>query len=66
MFERVALEAGRLARYHDKRTLTALDMQAAVRLLLSGELRKHAVSEGTKAVAAFKTATATATKAAAA
>ena len=31
--------------------LTAQDIQAAVRLVLPGELAKHAVSEGTKAVA---------------
>jgi histone H2B len=29
----------------------AQDIQAAVRLVLPGELAKHAVSEGTKAVA---------------
>lgn len=33
-----------------KKTLNALDMQTATRLLLSGELSKHAVNEGTKAV----------------
>ena len=32
-------------------------MQTSVRLLLPGELAKHAVSEGTKAVTKFTTST---------
>ena len=31
-------------------TITSREIQTAVRLLLPGELAKHAVSEGTKAV----------------
>ena len=42
-------EAVRLARYNKKSTLTSREIQTAVRLLLPGELAKHAVSEGTKA-----------------
>merc|ERR1712196_535083 len=49
-FDRVATEAGKLCRYNTKRTLTAREIQTAVRLVLPGELAKHAVSEGTKAV----------------
>jgi len=49
-FDRLANEAVRLARYNKKSTLTSREVQTAVRLLLPGELAKHAVSEGTKAV----------------
>ena len=49
-FERIASEAGRLARYNSKSTLSSREIQTAVRLVLPGELAKHAVSEGTKAV----------------
>ena len=53
IFERIALEASKLARYNKKATLSSREVQTAVRLLLPGELAKHAVSEGTKAVTKF-------------
>ena len=53
IFERMASEAGRLSRYNKKATLSSREVQTAVRLLLPGELAKHAVSEGTKAVTKF-------------
>ena len=53
IFERIAVEAGRLARYNKKSTLSSREVQTAVRLMLPGELAKHAVSEGTKAVTKF-------------
>jgi histone H2B len=53
MFERIAGEAGRLTKYIKQKTLTAREIQAAVRLVISGELAKHAVSQGTKAFAQF-------------
>ena len=49
-FDRLSIEAIRLSRYNKKATLTSREIQTAVRLLLPGELAKHAVSEGTKAV----------------
>ena len=52
-FERVASEAIRLGRYNKKRTLSSREVQTAVRLMLPGELSKHAVSEGTKAVTKY-------------
>ena len=52
-FERLGAEAIRLARYNSKATLTSREIQTAVRLLLPGELAKHAVSEGTKAVTKY-------------
>ena len=53
IFEQVATEAGKLARYNKKATLSSREIQTAVRLVLPGELAKHAVSEGTKAVTKF-------------
>jgi len=56
IFERIALESSRLSRYSKKSTLSSREIQTAVRLLLPGELSKHAVSEGTKAVTKFTSA----------
>jgi len=54
IFERIAAEAGRLARYNKRHTISSREIQTAVRLLLPGELAKHAVSEGTKAVTKYQ------------
>ena len=53
VFEKIAGEASRLVRYNRKHTLSSREVQTAVRLLLPGELAKHAVSEGTKAVTKY-------------
>jgi len=53
IFERIALEASKLVRYNKRRTLSSREIQTAVKLLLPGELAKHAISEGTKAVTKF-------------
>ena len=53
IFERITTEASRLAHYNKKSTITSREIQTAVRLLLPGELAKHAVSEGTKAVTKY-------------
>jgi len=53
IFERIAGEAGKLAKYNKKATLSSREIQTSVRLMLPGELAKHAVSEGTKAVTKF-------------
>eukprot|EP00121_Abeoforma_whisleri_P015797 Awhi_evm1s14530 len=53
IFGRVALEASKLAQYNKKSTINGREIQTAVRLLLPGELAKHAVSEGTKAVTKY-------------
>jgi histone H2B len=55
IFERVAGEAGKLCRYNKKSTLSSREIQTAVRLMLPGELARHAVSEGTKAVTKYTT-----------
>ena len=56
IFEKMCTEAGKLARYSKKKTLSSREVQTAVRLVLPGELAKHAVSEGTKAVTKFTSA----------
>ena len=53
LFEKIANESSRLVRYNKKHTMTSREVQTAVRLMLPGELAKHAVSEGTKAVTKF-------------
>ena len=53
LFERIAAEASKLAHYNKRSTITSREIQTAVRLLLPGELAKHAVSEGTKAVTKY-------------
>ena len=53
IFDKIANEAGKLVRYNKKGTLSSREIQTAVRLILPGELAKHAVSEGTKAVTKY-------------
>jgi len=53
IFERIATEASKLAAYNKKSTISSREIQTAVRLILPGELAKHAVSEGTKAVTKY-------------
>uniref|UniRef100_A0A915DAZ9 Histone H2A/H2B/H3 domain-containing protein n=1 Tax=Ditylenchus dipsaci TaxID=166011 RepID=A0A915DAZ9_9BILA len=59
IFERIAAESGRLAQHtrqakHQKNSsISSHEVQTAVRLVLPGELSKHAVSEGTKAMAKY-------------
>merc|ERR1711939_346610 len=56
IFDKIAGEAAKLARYNKKPTITSREIQTAVRLILPGELAKHAVSEGTKAVTKYTSA----------
>ncbi|KAG0675561.1 histone H2B [Pichia californica] len=56
IFERIAGEASKLAAYNKKSTISAREIQTAVRLILPGELSKHAVSEGTRAVTKYTSA----------
>ncbi|EPQ26554.1 uncharacterized protein PFL1_05876 [Pseudozyma flocculosa PF-1] len=53
IFERIATEASKLASYNKKSTISSREIQTAVRLILPGELSKHAISEGTKSVTKF-------------
>ncbi|MBZ3876753.1 Histone H2B.3 [Sciurus carolinensis] len=50
MLDRIASEASRLARQNNRVTITSREIQTAVRLLLPGEIGKHAVYEATRAV----------------
>ena len=56
IFGKIASEAGKLVSYNGKATISSREIQTAVRLVLPGELAKHAVSEGTKAVTKFTSA----------
>ena len=53
IFERIANEAPKLAHHNGRSTISSREIQTSVRLLLPGELAKHAVSEGTKAVTKY-------------
>ena len=53
MMERFAVEAGKLVHQVKRQTMSSRDIQTSVRLMLPGELSKHAVSEGTKAVTKY-------------
>ena len=53
-FDKLASEAGRLCKYNKKHTLDARSVQCSVKLVLPGELAKHAISEGTKAVTKYQ------------
>ena len=50
VYERLASESANLVRYNKKHTLSAREVQSAVKLILPGELAKHAIIEGAKAV----------------
>ncbi|XP_043937955.1 histone H2B type 1-J-like [Protopterus annectens] len=56
IFERIAGEASHLAHYNKRSIISLWEIQTAVRLLLPGELAKHAVSDGTKAVTKYTSA----------
>ncbi|KAK9124046.1 hypothetical protein Sjap_013648 [Stephania japonica] len=53
MFERLANEAAKLSVYAGKTTMSSREIQDAVRLVVPGELGKHAMVEGTKAVSTY-------------
>ncbi|EDR28263.1 histone H2B, putative [Entamoeba dispar SAW760] len=50
IFERIATEASSLARNYNKTTITVKEIETATKLILKGDLNKHAVSEGQSAV----------------
>ncbi|KAI4334314.1 hypothetical protein L6164_019025 [Bauhinia variegata] len=53
MFERLAEEAARLNKYTGHMTLSSREIQGTVKLVLPGELGKHALAEGAKAVTTY-------------
>jgi histone H2B len=54
IFERIAGEASKLAVYNKRSTISSREIQTSVRLILPGELARHAVSEGTKAATKYQ------------
>ena len=53
IYDKIAIEAANLTRIQKKHTLSAREIGSAVKLLLPGELSKHAVVEGAKAINKF-------------
>lgn len=53
VFERLASKAARVAQFSSRTTLTSREVQMAACLLLLGELAKHTMSEGTKAITKY-------------
>ncbi|KAK6936128.1 Histone H2A/H2B/H3 [Dillenia turbinata] len=53
MFERIAAESARLLKNTGRQTLSSWEIQGAVKLILPGELGKHAMAEGTKALSNY-------------
>merc|ERR1719463_729188 len=45
MFDRIATESSRLSLYNRKPTITSREIQTAVRLVIPGQLAKHAITE---------------------
>ncbi|KAG9120842.1 histone H2B, partial [Ceratobasidium sp. 392] len=57
IFECIATKAPKLASYSKKSTISSCKIQTSARLILPGELSKHAISEGTKSVTKFSAGT---------
>lgn len=53
LFARLSAVTNELVAFSQKATITSREIQTAVRLVFPGELAKHAVSEGTKAVTKY-------------
>ena len=53
IFERLAREGAHLVDANGKDTIGSREIQTSVRLVLPGDLAKHAISEGGKAMAKF-------------
>jgi len=53
-FEKIVVEASRLVKLTGKETLSSREIQTAVKLVLPGELAKHAVSEGVRAIKKYE------------
>ena len=54
IFNRIARQAGILARLNRCSTISSREVHSAVKLVFEGKLREHAVNEGSKAVTTFK------------
>lgn len=54
MFEKICNEAMKLCSFNKTSTISAREISTAAKLILPGELRKHAVIEGEKAVRTYQ------------
>lgn len=54
MLEKIAAEAGRLAAHSKKNTLSSREIFTATKLLMPGELAKHATAEAMNALAKYQ------------
>ena len=50
LFEQISLEASKLVRNSKKHTLSSREIKSSVKLILPGELARHAIIEGSRAV----------------
>ena len=55
IFYRIAQEASSLQKITNKHTMSAREIETATKLVLPGELQKHAITEGAKACKKFET-----------
>jgi len=53
ILDRMLTEGTKLNRYTKKKTLGVRELQTVARLMLPGELNRHAISEATKAVGKY-------------
>ena len=53
MYKKISKEAANVSRHGGRRSVTAADMQCAVKFQVPGELCKHAVSAGATAFAKY-------------
>ncbi|XP_049870877.1 histone H2B.1-like [Pectinophora gossypiella] len=53
MLEKIASEAGRLVAHSKRNTLSSREIQSAIKLLVPGELAKHANMDALKAVTMY-------------
>ncbi|XP_041052574.1 histone H2B type 1-A-like [Carcharodon carcharias] len=53
IFKYIASEASHLIHYNKHHTISAREIQSAVRLMLPGDLAKYSISEGTNAVTKY-------------
>ena len=53
-FDRICRESGQLMRSSGNKTLKAQDVLAAIKVILPGEIRTHAVAEAEKALEAYR------------
>jgi len=53
IFERISEEASHLSKVNRRRTISSREIESAVKLIMGGELAKHATSEGRKALETY-------------